>query len=343
MATSTLSKTELPIIIQQPFKPLINTIEGMIDNAIEEYIKKISKQFKIDIEELKSLWKTKESKKRIKYNVDLLKEIIKRDNCKINLELYKNVTNRKVKIFFICSCGKKENKTFKILYEKAGGFCKYCTKRNTKEKFKKTMIERYNVEYAMQSENLMERHQNSCLENLGVKNPFQSEIIKEKRKKTNIKNLGYEHPAQSEIIRKKMQKTNLKRHGFKHAMQFPKIAEKCFKNSCKMKEYLMPSKSIILIQGYENYALDELFYNENIDENDILTSKVDVPEIWYEDKTHRYYTDIFIKSKNKCIEVKSDYTAEYRKDIIKLKEEAVIKAGYEYELRVYTREGIRIC
>jgi len=35
-----------------------------------------------------------------------------------------------------------------------------------------------------------------------------------------------------------------------------------------------------------------------------------MPEIWYEfeDKRRRYYPDIYIKSQNKIIEVKSDYT-----------------------------------
>lgn len=46
----------------------------------------------------------------------------------------------------------------------------------------------------------------------------------------------------------------------------------------------MPSGKIIDYQGYENFALDELLNVENINEDDIITNRKDVPEIWYTDK-----------------------------------------------------------
>ena len=87
----------------------------------------------------------------------------------------------------------------------------------------------------------------------------------------------------------------------------------------KSKEYIFPSGNIILVQGDEPYALDELIINENIDETNIITGCKNVPEIWYTDglgKKHRHYVDIFIPSQNKCIEVKSTWTAEKKKDNI---------------------------
>jgi hypothetical protein len=49
----------------------------------------------------------------------------------------------------------------------------------------------------------------------------------------------------------------------------------------------------IKYQGYENFAFDELFA-EGFTEKDIITSKKNVPEIWYtnNDKNHRYFVDI---------------------------------------------------
>ena len=47
----------------------------------------------------------------------------------------------------------------------------------------------------------------------------------------------------------------------------------------------MPSDKIIDYQGYENFALDELLNIEHILEDDIITNRKDVPEIWYNDKT----------------------------------------------------------
>jgi hypothetical protein len=92
-------------------------------------------------------------------------------------------------------------------------------------------------------------------------------------------------------------------------MQKSEIAEKQANNSYQTKIYTMPSGKQIKYQGYENLAFDELV-NLKIDENDIFNKRVDVPEIWYYDnngKRHRYYVDIYIKSQNKCIEVKSEW------------------------------------
>ena len=51
--------------------------------------------------------------------------------------------------------------------------------------------------------------------------------------------------------------------------------------------------------------------------------------------------DIFIPSKNKCIEVKSTWTAEKKKDNIFLKQSAGKELGYNYEIWVYDSKGVR--
>jgi len=55
-------------------------------------------------------------------------------------------------------------------------------------------------------------------------------------------------------------------------------------------------------------------------------------------KKHRHYVDIFIPSQNKCIEVKSTWTAEKKKDNIYLKQQAAKELGYKYEIWVYNRK-----
>lgn len=60
------------------------------------------------------------------------------------------------------------------------------------------------------------------------------------------------------------------------------------------------------------------------------------------DTQHRYYTDLYVRSSNKCIEVKSDYTVTVNPHITELKKLATIDAGYNYELRVYNRKGERV-
>ncbi len=128
-------------------------------------------------------------------------------------------------------------------------------------------------------------------------------------------------------------------------MHNTEIMEKSSKNAYKLKNYIFPSGKIIKIQGYENFAIDYLIQNENINENDIITGPKNVPEIWYNDKLgnkHRYYVDIFIPSQNRCIEVKSTWTAEKNKEKVYLKQNASTELGYVYDLWIYNKKGERI-
>jgi hypothetical protein len=79
--------------------------------------------------------------------------------------------------------------------------------------------------------------------------------------------------------------------------------------------------------------------------NDIVVGAKNVPTIWYDDddgKKHRHYVDIFIPPQNRCIEVKSNWTAEKKKDNIFLKQNAAKNLGYKYEIWVYDSKGVRV-
>lgn len=88
--------------------------------------------------------------------------------------------------------------------------------------------------------------------------------------------------------------------------------------------------------------IDELLQN-NIIEEDIVVSRQNVPEIWFTNskgQKKRYFVDCFIKSENKCIEVKSTWTL--KKENVFLKQQAVKYAGYKCEIWVYDRKGTKI-
>jgi hypothetical protein len=119
--------------------------------------------------------------------------------------------------------------------------------------------------------------------------------------------------------------------------------EKITKKSYCKKEFIFPSGKIELVQGYENFALNELLYLDNIEENDIIIGAKNVPKIWYKDdndKLHRHFVDIFIPSKNLCIEVKSSWTV--KKSGVFLKQDAGKELGYNYEIWVYDCKGKKI-
>jgi hypothetical protein len=121
--------------------------------------------------------------------------------------------------------------------------------------------------------------------------------------------------------------------------------DKVIKSSYSKKEYIFPSGKVEKIQGFENFALDELIINEKINESYIIIGCKNVPEIWYWDdnnKKRRYYVDIYIPSQNRCIEVKSSYTYKINEKINLLKQNAAKELGYKYEIWIYNKKGENI-
>jgi hypothetical protein len=227
--------------------------------------------------------------------------------------------------------------------DKYGNKCSLHSFEN-QEKTKKTLQKNYGIDNPSQSDIIKKKKIETCLQNYGVEHPSQSKEISEKSKKTCMNKYGVEHPLQSKEVIEKMVINNNIKFGVDFPLQNSVIMEKCYKNAYKLKDYTLPSGNIIKIQGYENYALDELL-KDGILEEYIINGCKNVPEIWYIDennKKHRHYVDIFIPSQNRCIEVKSTWTAEKKKDCIFLKQQAGKELGYIYELWVYNRKGEKV-
>lgn len=103
----------------------------------------------------------------------------------------------------------------------------------------------------------------------------------------------------------------------------------------------VPSGKIIDYQGYENYGLDMLLKNEKINELDIITKRTEVPKIYYthENKECVHFVDIFVKSQNRCVEIKSTWTFDKKRDKVLLKQQAGKKAGFRYDIWIFDRDG----
>ena len=196
--------------------------------------------------------------------------------------------------------------------------------------------------YPTQNQETKEKSKKTSLKNFGVEYPTQSLEIKNKIKETSLKNWGVEYTLQNEIIKKKGVETSLRKYGVKNPIQDPLIAEKAL-NGYNTKYYIFPSGKTIKYQGYENMAFDELL--KNISEYDIVTSRTDVPTIWYttdDNIKHRHYVDIFIPKQNRCIEVKSVWTIKYVSSNIFMKQQAAKDLGYKYEIWVYNKKCEKI-
>ena len=217
--------------------------------------------------------------------------------------------------------------------------------KEVKEKTKQSYISNWGVEHISQSQEIKNKKVETSLKNWGVEHTMQSKEVKEKTKNTNIERYGVEYTFQSEAIKEKIKNTNIERHGVPYPQQNAEISEKTSKSSLNYKNYVFPSGRIERIQGYENFMLDDLLYIENIQEDNIIVKRSEVPECWYEDTTGkkcRYYVDCFIKSQNRCIEVKSTWTAKKIDDCVFLKQNALKNAGYKCEIWIYNSKGEKV-
>jgi hypothetical protein len=353
--------------------------------------------------------------KPLKYCNEMLKQFCLENGVELCRDYSNDLVRRETIIEGKCTaegCDNIFNKSFRELKQNMSYFCTSCTYDSALLKRKKTCLEQYGVEHALQNDIIKNKAKETLFQNWGVKNPSQnkdiqnkiketslknwgvdhqskSEIIKNKKietckinnncnypmqnlltqqksKETSLKNWGTEYPSQSQDFKNKIKETSLKiwgteypsqskeiklkkentclkKYGVKNPIQNAIIAERAL-NGFYVKEYIFPSGNIIKCQGYENYALDDLIQNENINEELILTSRIDVPDIWYNDinrKKRKHYVDIFIPSQNRCIEVKSEWTINITTSNVFLKQQAAKEQGYKYEIWVYNKKGIK--
>jgi len=106
---------------------------------------------------------------------------------------------------------------------------------------------------------------------------------------------------------RKYEDTCMKRYGVRNASQYPLVFDKIAKSkNTKLYEFLSGKK--IYVQGWEPYAIDYLL--GEFCEDDLCFGK-DVPRIEYiytDNKYHIYSPDMYIKSIDTIVEVKSVYT-----------------------------------
>lgn len=97
------------------------------------------------------------------------------------------------------------------------GYRKYCSQRcmqsdpETLTKKKKTSLERYGVENAMQCDEKKQKLKQTNLKKYGVENPFMLQSVKEKIIKTNIKKYGKKHHNQTQEAKERLSRTMTER------------------------------------------------------------------------------------------------------------------------------------
>ena len=174
-------------------------------------------------------------KLKLRYNYKLLQETFKeqyKESFKEEMIIqYKNVKlNRDFIIEGTCasnSCDDKFKKTFRMVKEQSGIFCKKCTLKNYRQKVKETNMERRGVQYPSQSEEVKQKIKETYLKTFGVEHPSQSEDVKQKKKETCLEKYGVENPSKNEEVKQKIRETCLERYGFENPLQNEEVKQKC--------------------------------------------------------------------------------------------------------------------
>jgi hypothetical protein len=242
-------------------------------------------------------------------------------------------------------CNNIFSKGFQKLYKNKSFYCIDCMKILTREKIISGNLIKHGYEYPFQSSEIQNKIKLTHLHKYGFTNPVKNIDIRNKIKETTLKKYGVEYYSQTTDCKNKIKEKCLIKFGYEHHLQNPEIMEKAMTSSYKSKNYIFPSGRIDKIQGFENYGLDFLLKNENLNENEIKIGCINVPTIWYNDNTgkkRRHYVDIFIPLQNRCIEIKSAWTVLKNKDTIYLKQNAAKELGYKYEIWVYDGKGNRV-
>lgn len=228
------------------------------------------------------------------------------------------------------------------------------------EKRANTCIERFGVEHALQSKNIKNKGVQTQLKLRGVTHHSKLKSTQDQIKKTKLETYGsfsaigtsgnaariktnqirynVDNPVQSQIVKDRIRETCKNRSPETKLKIKNKMSLSAIKRSRKgiyqIKIFTFPSGRVDKVQGYEPQAIN-LLLSEGYQEDDILT---DCPTIKY-DEVKRYLPDIFIKSKNLLIEVKSSYTLNADIDRNLRKQQAAIAAGYLHEIWVMDSKG----
>lgn len=214
--------------------------------------------------------------------------------------------------------------------------------KETRDKIKNTNLERYGVEHYGETQDCKDKMMQTSLQKYGVKHYTQTNEYKERYKKTCLEKYGVEHISQKEDYTKKCKETSLKKYGVEYPMQNAEVSEKSSKNSYKFKQFTFPCGNTIQVQGYEPFILD-ILVKEGHTYEEIITKRTEVPEIWYNINgiNKRYYCDVYIPKTNTIYEVKSTWTNTKDIDKNKLKKQACIDNGYNFQLYIFDCKGIR--
>lgn len=153
------------------------------------------------------------------------------------------------------------------------------------EKRKKTLLERYGVEYATQSDIIKERVKQTNIKRLGVPYTAQSKQCLEKMKQTCLEKYGVEHNFKIQGLRETIKQKWIDKYGYDNPMKNEKILQKALESKRKH-------------HTFNTSKIEEQFYT-------YLCTKYSIDNInrQYKTKEYPFCCDFYIKPLNLYIEI----------------------------------------
>lgn len=217
---------------------------------------------------------------------------------------------------------------------------------------------KYGVDHIFQAEIIKEKIMDSFQNQYGVNSPQQVSEIRERTKNTQLsrygqdgfnpkqnkktmqERYGVDYALQSKEIKEKIRMTCIRKYGVSNVMQNQTIFEGIMQAQqdakYKFKSMILPSGKEIFFQGFEGEVINYLLLNK-IEEGDLKNNRVDIPTIpyFFKGKKRLYFPDIFIKSKNMIIEVKSSYAFDCEMEMNLAKQVACKNLGYHHIIIIW--------
>lgn len=201
------------------------------------------------------------------------------------------------------------------------------------EKNKQSHIKNWG-NYAMRNKDVVTKRDKTFINRWGGIGMASPELLS-KMKNTNIEKYGVEYYSQSADWYKKCVETAMEKYGKEWVSKVDTINAKQQSGGYSYYDFEFPSGNVARVQGYEPKVLAKLIIDYS--EDDIVVGVQNIIDMIgffhyvYKGETHRYYPDIYIKSENKVIEVKSTYTFNKEKEKNLLKRDSVLNKNINFK------------
>ena len=199
-------------------------------------------------------------------------------------------------------------------------------------KRKQTLLERYGVEYASQSDIIKERVKQTNIKRLGVPYTAQSKQCLEKMKQTCLEKYGVEHNFKIQGLRETIKQKWIDKYGYDNPMKNEKILQKALETKRKH-------------HTFNTSKIEEQFYT-------YLCSKYTIDNINRQYKTNEYpfCCDFYIKPLNLYIEIQGywahgshPFDSNNINDLQKLdtwKQKSINTMQYEKAINIWTVKDV---